>query len=260
MSKEDAWKALLDRACDELASSDCVLGTLMRRIGRCGWRPSIVDEAFDPFKGLCQCIVHQQLADNVAYTIYLRFKGLFPDGRPTPAELLELGEEPLRAIGLSGRKISYLRGLARAFLDGSVRITVDMDDERVVEEVTALRGLGRWSADMFLIFELGRTDVLPSSDLGIRKAVRLLDGLPSTPDPAYVDRRGGSWRPWRTVAAWYLWRSLRGADGPGRNAAADYGGEGEKKVPLRRRGGRGKRGGSRGSRTISRLHFGGFPA
>lgn len=164
----------------------------------------------DYFVALSQAIVSQQLAVKAAATIFARFRRLFPRSRPTPEALLKLSLEALRGAGLSGQKSSYLRDLAHHFSTGEIparRIT-RMTDEEVIAALTRVKGVGVWTAEMFLIFVLNRPDVWPVDDLGVRKAAQRLFGLPALPDAKTLNRLAEPWRPYRTVAAWYLWRSL----------------------------------------------------
>jgi DNA-3-methyladenine glycosylase II len=135
---------------------------------------------------------------------------VFGDRYPTPAEVLAIPDHPLRAAGLSGQKLGYLRDLCRRIDDGSLPLTAlsDMTDEQVIEALTAVKGIGRWTAEMFLIFRLHRSDVLPVGDLGIVKAVQKAYRLRKRPSPERLVHIAEAWRPYRSVACWYLWASL----------------------------------------------------
>jgi DNA-3-methyladenine glycosylase II len=164
----------------------------------------------DAYGSLVRTIVGQQLSTKAASTIYARLVALFGDNPPTPDELLAAEEARLRASGLSRQKIGYLRDLATRVLGGEIEIDTlhELPDEEVSDRITAVKGLGRWSADMFLMFHLGRPDVLPVGDLGIRRAVENLYGLPALPDADELRSLAEPWRPWRTLACLYLWRTL----------------------------------------------------
>jgi DNA-3-methyladenine glycosylase II len=155
-------------------------------------------------------IVGQQLSTKAARTIYERLIDLFGGKTPSPGELLAADPEAIRAAGLSRPKVSYLRSLAEHVESGELELArlSELSDEEVSEQLTAVKGLGQWTADMFLIFHLGRPDVLPVGDLGIRRAVERAYGLPELPDAARLIEIGESWRPNRSLASLYLWRSL----------------------------------------------------
>jgi DNA-3-methyladenine glycosylase II len=167
----------------------------------------------DPWAVLVSAVVGQQLSAKAAATIRARLMEPYGDRMPTPAELLEADEKDLRAAGLSGRKVEYVRDLARHVAEGELDLDAlaTMSDEEAISEITAVRGFGRWSAEMFLIFQLGRPDVLPVGDLGIRRAVERAYGLDALPDPDELEQIAEPWRPQRTLACLYLWESLRNA-------------------------------------------------
>jgi len=166
------------------------------------------------YGAILRAIVGQQLSTKAARTIYGRVVDMY-DGDPTPAQLIETDPEDLRAAGLSYSKAAYLRDLAEKIEDGDLDLDhiAEQSDERVVEELTQVKGLGRWTAEMFLMFHLGRPDVLPVGDLGIRKAAMIEYGLEEMPDPETLERLGERWRPYRSLACLYLWRSLDNAPG-----------------------------------------------
>jgi len=169
-------------------------------------------EFLDPvFSTLVRSIVFQQLSGNVARVIYKRLvDAAAPGGELTPEAILKLRPAKLRAIGLSKQKSAYILDLARRTREGSVVFETihQLSDEEVIEHLTAVKGIGVWTAHMFLIFALRRTDVLPTSDLGVRMAIRKAYQLPELPKPAEIEELARPWRPYCTVAAWYLWRSL----------------------------------------------------
>lgn len=161
------------------------------------------------FHALGRAIVHQQLAGAAARTIHDRVCALAAGrGFPTAAEILELPDERLRAAGLSGNKLLSLRDLAERSLDGRLRLRSlgRFDDETVIEELIAVRGIGRWTAQMFLMFRLGRLDVLAPDDLGLQEGMKRLDGLAARPRPKELAARAEDWAPLRSVASWVLWR------------------------------------------------------
>jgi DNA-3-methyladenine glycosylase II len=197
-----------------LARRDPVIGALMRAHGPCGLAAAQHD---DPFRALTRAIVGQQLSTKAAATIYARFASLCSGNgrgaRPTPQAVARVSDAELRAVGLSGQKLAYIRDLSVRVLDGSLNLKrLDaLGDEDVIAALTAVKGVGRWTAEMFLIFRLQRPDVLPVGDLGILKAVQRAYGLRGMPSPQRLTRIGESWRPYRSIACWYLWRSLDNA-------------------------------------------------
>jgi DNA-3-methyladenine glycosylase II len=189
-----------------LARRDPVLRDLMRAHGPCGLAAR---QHADPFKALARAIVGQQLSAKAAATIFSRFEALF-EAFPTPAQVLAVSDDRLRGVGLSAQKLGYLRDLCGRILEGELPLDVfdRMDDEGVIETLTQVKGIGRWTAEMFLIFRLQRPDVLPLGDLGIAKAVQRAYKLRKAPSPDRLTRIGEAWRPYRSVACWYLWASL----------------------------------------------------
>lgn len=164
----------------------------------------------DAYGALLRAIVGQQLSTKAARTIYLRVLELFGGTTPSPEQLLEASEEDLRTAGLSGRKTEYVRDLATHVLSGELELDrlEELGDEEVVAEIVAVRGLGQWTAEMFLLFHLQRPDVLSGGDLGIRKAIQVEYGLEEMPPPKRVLEIGEPWRPHRSLASLYLWESL----------------------------------------------------
>jgi DNA-3-methyladenine glycosylase II len=179
------------------------LASVIQRVGPCTIAPRR-----DYFPSLCKALVSQQISTHVARVIYGRFQGLFPRSRPAPQILRALSDEQLRTVGLSRQKASYLRSLADAFADGTIptRRFRSMTDEEVIQSLIHVRGIGRWTAEMFLIFVLNRPDILPVDDLGLRKNYQVAFGLKKLPDARLLIRRTEHWRPYRSVATWYLWR------------------------------------------------------
>jgi 3-methyladenine DNA glycosylase/8-oxoguanine DNA glycosylase len=170
------------------------------------------------FDALVRSIVYQQLSGKAASTILGRVHGLYGDRPPTPRELLATSDETLRGAGLSRQKLSYLKDLAAKVESGSVPLaaeTIDhLGDDEIIDRLVQVKGIGRWTVHMFLIFRLGRPDVLPELDLGIQNAIRRAYNLRKQPGPKDVKRIGKSWTPHASVASWYLWRSLEGAQPP----------------------------------------------
>ena len=191
-----------------LARRDPVLRGLIRRIGHCGLARS---QREDPFVAMVEAIVWQQLSTRAAAAIYARVLAVMPNGgAPTPGALAAADPAALRAAGLSRAKAAYIQDLAAKVVDGTVhldRLTA-LDDDGVIAELTKVKGIGRWTAEMFLMFRLHRPDVLPVGDLGIVKAIQRAYGLRKPPTPARMERIAGGWRPYRSVACWYLWQSL----------------------------------------------------
>jgi DNA-3-methyladenine glycosylase II len=194
------------RARRLLARRDPVLRDLMRRHGPCGLADA---QHTDPFRALVHAIIAQQLSTKASATIEARFTALF-DGMPTPNTVAATPDARLRAIGFSTQKLGYVRDLCRHVDDGTLPLAAldGMPDHEVVAALTQVKGIGRWTADMFLMFRLHRPDVLPVGDLGIVKAVQRAYRLRTVPSPARLMRLGEAWRPYRSVACWYLWASL----------------------------------------------------
>ena len=167
------------------------------------------------FEAVARAIVYQQLSGKAAGTIHTRFHGLYGARAPEPRELLDTPDETLRGVGLSRQKIGYLRDLADRVASGDVPLDhiETLGDDDAIAALTRVKGVGRWTAQMFLMFRLGRPDVLPDLDLGVQKAIQLAYGMRKLPGPKDVLRVGKPWAPWRTIASWYLWRSLDNGGG-----------------------------------------------
>ena len=165
---------------------------------------------------LCRSIVYQQLSGKAAGTIMTRFLGLYEPDPLTPEMLLCTTDDTLRGIGLSRQKIAYLKDLALKVQDGALQLVMlpTHSDAEVIRQLMGVKGIGRWTAEMFLIFALGRLDVFPVDDLGIRKAIQRAYGYRRLPAPVTMHRHARKWIPYRTIATWYLWRSLDGAITP----------------------------------------------
>jgi DNA-3-methyladenine glycosylase II len=164
----------------------------------------------DAYGVLVRSITGQQLSTRAAATIYGRLTELFGGHTPTPQQIIDTDPEALRGVGLSHAKAAYLRDLAEHIVDGELPVDrlADLPDEEVSERLLAIKGLGPWSVDIFLMFHLGRPDVLASGDLGIRKAVQIQYGLKELPKPKEIETLAEAWRPYRTLACLYLWESL----------------------------------------------------
>ena len=186
---------------------DPKLRDVIKRIGACELHSAAPK---DPFVTLCMSIASQQLSIKAAATIFRRFEDLFPKRRPTPEVVMQLTDEQLRACGFSRAKAMFVKDLAAHVLDGRLdlkRLKKHSDDE-VMQQLVAVKGIGRWTAEIFLMFRLGRVDVLPADDLGLMNAAQRIYGLRKRPDAKKLRQMGEAWRPYRSVAAWYLWQSL----------------------------------------------------
>jgi DNA-3-methyladenine glycosylase II len=197
-----------------LTAADPAMAALIERLGEIDietrLRRRSEERPSDAYGALLRAIVGQQLSTKAARTIYLRVCELFGGSTPSPEQLLEADETDLRGAGLSGRKVEYIRDLASHVLSGELELERldQLSDEKVIEELVAVRGLGQWTAEMFLLFHLERPDVLSGGDLGIRKAVQIEYGLGEMPAPQRVLEIGEPWRPYRSLASLYLWESL----------------------------------------------------
>ena len=222
-----------------LARSDPTLGRAMARVAPFPGFPHGPLARGSHFQAVARSITHQQLAGAAARTIHGRVCALTPGPRfPTPKECLALPDQALRGAGLSAAKMRAIRDLAAQSLDGTVRFRSvgRMGDHEIVDMLSAVWGVGEWTAQMFLIFRLGRLDVMPAGDLGVREGVRILDGLEARPTPKMVRERAEPWRPLRSVATWVMYRlcddpaaagtteeSRDAADAGATNPAADGG-------------------------------------
>lgn len=191
-----------------LSRVDPVMRRLIHTIGPFALKPQT---RCSPFESLARAIAYQQLHDKAAESILKRFLALFPGRRfPRPEELLAVNTRAIRRSGFSRAKVLALRDLAAKVLDGTVparRVVQALDDDAVIERLIKVRGIGRWTVEMLLIFQLGRPDVLPVDDFGVRNGFRIAYGRRSMPKPKVVLRYGERWKPHRTAAAWYLWRA-----------------------------------------------------
>jgi len=194
-------------AIEHLQSRDKTLGRLIDRVGP--FEPG--RRTFDtPFHALFSAIVSQQLSGKAARSIYGRTRALFPRGRVTAPAVLSTAPARLRGAGLSQAKVAAVRDLAARYTDGSLpnagRLR-DLSDEEVIDRLIEVRGIGRWTVEMLLMFHLGRPDVLPAGDLGVRKGYQITYRRRELPDPVELLRHGERWRPYRSVASWYMWRA-----------------------------------------------------
>lgn len=204
---ESLWDSgELERGYEKLLG-DPRLGPLVEKVGPCPLKPLYPD---DPFAALARNVLYQQLAGSAARAIEARVKALGSAPFPSPDQLLKLSPARLREAGLSRAKVAALHALSTAVLQGVLKVDELrlLPDEQVVEEVSKVKGLGPWSAEMFLLFHLGRRDLLPVRDLGIRKGFQKLFSSPELPSRARMERWSSPWRPYRSLACWYLWRSL----------------------------------------------------
>jgi DNA-3-methyladenine glycosylase II len=205
------------KARKQLAASDPTMAALIERLGKLDLATRLrrrkEERPNDAYGALLRAIVGQQLSTKAARTIYGRVLDLFDGTTPSPEQLLEADETELRGAGLSGRKVEYIRDLASHVIEGELELERldQLEDAEVIEEIVAVRGLGVWTAEMFLMFHLERPDVLSGGDLGIRKAVQIEYGLAEMPPPAKVLEIGEPWRPHRSLASLYLWESLANA-------------------------------------------------
>ncbi len=199
-------RELLD-AADELARRDRRFRRVIKEAGPPDLRRG--RPRSEHFAELARAVAYQQLAGAAARAIHGRFLALFPDNRPTPEAVLALPVADLRAAGLSGTKTATIRDLAARVVNGDIRLdrVARLPDDEIVRELTLVKGIGRWTAEMFLIFQLGRLDVWPVEDFGVRKGYGRIHGLDPAPTARELEPLGDRYRPYRSVAAWYCWRA-----------------------------------------------------
>jgi DNA-3-methyladenine glycosylase II len=190
-----------------LMKADPKLSLIIRRIGPCELH-SVAPR--DPFDALCMAIASQQLSTKAAATIYGRFADLFPNRKPSPERVMTLTDDEIRGCGFSRPKVTFIKDLASHVLDGRLDLKglKKHADDDVMQQLVAVKGIGRWTAEVFLMFRLGRPDILPADDLGLMNAVQRAYKLRTRPDAKKLRRMGEAWRPYRSVASWYLWQSL----------------------------------------------------
>ncbi|CAN5695814.1 DNA-3-methyladenine glycosylase [soil metagenome] len=193
---------------DHLCQNDAVLAEVITQVGVCTIEPHR-----NQYQELVSSIIGQQLSVKAAETIEKRFKDVFGGFIPAPDEFIRTDEDSLRAAGVSRQKITYIRDLAEHIIDGRLELNQlpSQTDEEVEQTLTAVKGIGQWTAHMFLMFSLGRTDVLPVGDLGIRVGIQKLYGLEHKPTPDEVQKVAeiGRWKPYQSFAAWYVWQFLK---------------------------------------------------
>jgi 3-methyladenine DNA glycosylase/8-oxoguanine DNA glycosylase len=193
-----------------LAAADAALATVIARWGPC---TLALDPIVDPFAALLKAIVYQQLSGKAAGTIYRRVLDLAPEGHFDPRRVRSLSDEALRGAGLSRNKLAAIRDLSDKTLDGTIPAMVELaalPDDEILRRLCTVRGIGRWTVEMLLIFNLGRPDVMPSTDLGVRKGFQHMLATEELPAPSALHDYAERWRPYRSVASWYLWRIVDG--------------------------------------------------
>jgi DNA-3-methyladenine glycosylase II len=191
---------------------DPILARVIEQVGPC--RIALRTDGTH-YHALTRAIVFQQLSGKAAGTIFGRFNALYPANSPTPEAVLATSDEQLRAVGLSRQKVGYMRDLSLKVTTGDLPLDAveHMADDDLIAHLVQVKGIGRWTAQMFLMFRLGRPDVLPELDLGIQNAIRKAYRMRKRPTPKQVKRIGAKWSPHSSVASWYLWRSLEDGDG-----------------------------------------------
>ena len=198
----------MHRAAHRILKADPVMAALIEAAGPCRLRSRDVQE---PFEALARAIAHQQLHGVAAERILGRFVALFEAATfPAPQQVIDATDAQLRAVGFSYAKIAALKDLARKTLEGTVPPAAELallEDLEIIERLSSVRGIGRWTVEMMLMFQLARRDVLPVDDFGVRNGFRLAYGLKGMPTPRSLAQFGERWKPWRSVAAWYLWRA-----------------------------------------------------
>jgi DNA-3-methyladenine glycosylase II len=198
----------IKQAAEHLAKNDSVLKSVIKQYGPCDIRPHT-----DYYQELVESIIGQQLSVSAARAIRTRFKALFPDVTfPSPEQILTKSEDELRAVGFSGAKARYVRDLAARVLDGSVKFDhLDtLSNDEIIAELTQVKGIGVWTAHMFMMFCMGRLDILATGDLGIKNGIQKLYGLDHPPQPREIEELAeqNGWNPYESVACWYVWQSL----------------------------------------------------
>ena len=196
------------KALHHLTETDAVLANLIAQIGPCRLR---ADRRTTAFEALVEAVCHQQLTGKAAQTILGRIKAIHPHRPfPTPDDLLATPDDTLRAAGLSRAKVAAVKDISAKTLDGVVpepKALAKLDDAEIIERLTTIRGVGQWTVEMLLIFKLGRMDVLPVDDFGVRKGFMLTYRKRDLPKPAVLLKHGERWRPYRSIASWYMWRA-----------------------------------------------------
>ncbi len=198
-------------AVKQLTKADRDLAAFMEVAGPCRIGERAWAQPVEPFESLLRSIIYQQLSGASAGAIYKRFVELFDGAGPAPEALLSLPDEQLRGCGLSQNKMRAVRDLSDKKLDGTVldrAALLELPDEEVVKRLTSVRGVGPWTVQMLLMFNLGRPDVLPTTDLGIQNGFQLIYSTEDRPSAKELGAHGEKWKPWRTVASWYMWEAV----------------------------------------------------
>jgi len=197
----------IDKGMKHLKQADEKMGRLIAEFEKPEFKKDL-----NYFEALVRAIVYQQLSGKAAATIYKRFKNLFIKNKyPSPIMVMERSHEELRSVGLSNQKASYIHNIANAFYTGAIPKDINaIGDKEVIECLTIIKGVGPWTAEMFLMFTLNRPDVFPVTDLGIQKGFQLFFQLDKIPRPDQMIKKAEPWRPYRTLASWYLWRLVEG--------------------------------------------------
>jgi DNA-3-methyladenine glycosylase II len=200
---------LNEPALQHLRRADKILARVIQRVGPCPIAPR---RGVTPYQALVKSVTYQQLNGTAAETIFRRMLALFPGTKfPAPEDIVAMTDEKMRSAGLSRAKTAAIKDIAAKTIDGVVptrRAITKMSDAEIVERLTAIRGVGPWTVEMLLMFTLGRPDVLPATDYGVRSGFALVYGLKELPSPKDVLAQGECWRPYRSVASWYFWRAL----------------------------------------------------
>jgi DNA-3-methyladenine glycosylase II len=188
---------------------DPKLGKVIKRVGKYQIRLT-----HNRYESIVEAIITQQLAGSAAKSISKRFRGLYKSRFPKPIDVIKTPDSKLRKTGLSGMKIKYIKGLSKKIESKELKLNTlsRLSDEEIVSQLTQVKGIGRWTAEMFLIFTLGRQDILPVGDLGLKKGIQLLHSMSELPKEDVIEEIAEPWRPYRTVATWYLWKSLQKFD------------------------------------------------
>src|SRR5712691_1053238 len=206
MTVDTPWPDVISMATAHLSSIDPIMANAITRVGPCTLMPNP-----NIFESLIDAIISQQISVKAADAIMARLRATLPNRLMTPEALIQIDHEALRAVGLSTPKARYVRNLVEQISSGQLNMAQlsELDDETVIQQLVAVKGIGRWTAEMILIFSLARPDVLPVDDLGFVEGVREAYGLASRPTRKELLERGELWRPYRTFATWYMWRIRR---------------------------------------------------
>ena len=212
MNKAGSLAFTPSKALKHLSLRDPALAGVIKSVGKYS-----IEQRPEPFRSLVEAIIYQQLAGRAADTIYGRFLKIYRGRFPSPSRILETNDREFQAAGLSRQKIRYIRDLAAHVTDGRLKLNLiaGLEDDQVVEQLLQVKGIGKWTADMFLIFCLGRPDVLPVGDLGLRRAMMVTYRLAELPLPAKMQEIASAWKPYSSVATWYMWKSLEKFKGIG---------------------------------------------